>query len=126
VFVKADTITHWTVYLNNIKLNTFDNLGNNIKFKSSELKIGDKLSVQYFDDTPCNECTYEIIIRNGYKGELVSKKFKSENDLVELNLTNVLEDDIGRKPRLFLVFFKEFRRGKLINGGLRLFTFTID
>ena len=124
--MKADTLPHWTVYLNNVKLSTFDKFGNNIKFKSSGLKIGDKLSVQYFDDTRCSDCTYEIIIRNGYKGELVSKKFKNENDLVELDLTNVLEDDIGSKPRLFLVFFQEFRGGKLTNGGLRLFTFTID
>lgn len=123
---KADTITHWTVYLNGVKLKTFTELGNNISFKATQLKAGDKLSVQYFDDMPCSDCTYEIVIRNEFKIELATKKFKKQSELVDLDLTNIFEDNPSKKPKLYLVFFKEFRKGKLINGGQRLFTFTIN
>jgi len=125
-YSKARTIANWTIYLNGKKLKTFNTFGNNIDFKASQLKFGDKLSIQYFDDTRCNDCNYELLIRNGYKGELVSKKFKSETELVELDLTEVIKDDLGSNPRIFFVFFSEFRKGKLINHGLRLFTFTIS
>jgi len=123
---KADTLPYWTVYLNGVKLKTFTTLGNNITFKSSELNVGDKLSIQYFDDSKCKECNYELLIRNEYKGELVSKKFKNETELVELDLTEVIKDDFGSNLRKFFVFFSEFRKGKLVNYGMRLFTFTIS
>jgi hypothetical protein len=125
-YSKADTIAHWTVYLNGKKLKTFNTLGDSIGFKASQLKLGDKLSIHYFDDTKCKDCTYELLIRNSYKDELVSKKFKNETELVELDLTEVIKDDLGSKPRKFFVFLLEFRKRKLINYGLRLFTFTIN
>ena len=125
-YSKADTIPHWTIYLNGKKIKTFNTLGNNIDFKASQLKFGDKLSIQYFDDTRCNDCNYELLIRNEYKGELVFKKFKNETELVELDLTEVIKDDLGSNPRRFFVFFLEFREEKLINHGLRLFTLTIS
>jgi len=124
----ADTISSWTVYLNGVKLKTFTEFTNNkLHIKSSQLKKGTDLAIQYHDDTPCSDCTYEMIINDEYKNTIATTRFKNQNKKVHLNLAEVVKDyKANEKPKFYLIFFNEFYKGKLTNGGVRLFTLTID
>jgi hypothetical protein len=126
---KADTISNWTVYLNRIKLKTFTEVekNRNLEFKSDQIKIDDYLTVQYGDDTHCNDCEFEMVIIDEFKNQIATKRFNNESEKVNLSLNGVIKNNKdGNQPKLYLVFLKEFYKGKLINGGLRLFTFTVS
>ena len=63
--VKADTINYWHVYFNNTKIKEYSQYSKGeIVFNIKDIKKIDSLTVNYFRDTPCNNCETKVTIVN--------------------------------------------------------------
>ncbi|MBP4139238.1 hypothetical protein [Flavobacterium geliluteum] len=60
----SDTISVWHVYYNKVKIKEYNQYNNKtpLIIKSSNYKIGDSITVKYFSDANCNNCSTGIMI----------------------------------------------------------------
>ena len=125
---KADTISSWKVFYNNLKIcNLTQYTKNNIEIHTSQYKEGDYLAIQYSDDTPCHECEYEMEVVGEGKTTVFKEKFKDEHKLVKIDLKNLIDDNFKSKnsPCLFVVYFSEVDKKGKKDKGMRLLNIQI-
>jgi hypothetical protein len=65
----ADTIDFWHVFYNKIKLKEYNDYslkssGMVIQLKALGIKPGDSITVRYFRDTPCHDCTTSVLVED--------------------------------------------------------------
>lgn len=62
----SDTISVWHVYYNKTKIKEYNEYNNKIPIiiKRSNYKIGDSITVKYFSDTNCYNCTTGLMLRS--------------------------------------------------------------
>lgn len=78
--------------LNKVKIKEYNDINKGkIQIKTKHYKIGDKIVVKHFDDTPCQDCEIFLLIENGNK-KIEAKTIGEGNallisvkDLIELN-----------------------------------------
>lgn len=62
---KADTIDYWHVYYNNNKIKEYNLYSNGeIVIKIKEVQKTDSITVLYFRDTPCSDCSNQVTVIN--------------------------------------------------------------
>ncbi|TDO95002.1 hypothetical protein [Flavobacterium sp. 245] len=121
-----DTISYWKVYHNNVLLkNLNDYTNNSIVIKSKNYKPGDYLAIQYFDDTPCEDCKFALIVRGEGKSEIYRSEFKGENKLIKINLKNLIDFRPKTNPSTFIIYLYELE-DKNKKNGQRLITVKIE
>lgn len=120
---KADTISSWKVFYNNLKIcDLTQYTKNNIEIHTSQYKKGDYLAIQYSDDTPCHECEYEMEVVGEGKTTVFKVKFKGKYKLVKIDLKNLIDDNYKSKKNnsLFVVYFSEVDKKGRKDRGMRL------
>ena len=71
-YPTIDTISHWKVYNDGVllkEMNVFDQ-NSKIIIKKGKIRRLNPLRIQYFNDTPCFDCSSKIIIRTK-KGKII-------------------------------------------------------
>lgn len=123
---NLDTIATCNVYYNDslIKSLTFQN-DNLIVIKRKKYKAGDYLAIQYYDDMPCDNCNYNIMVRGEGKMEISNYKFRGKNKLVKIDLKELIDFHSKINNQLFVLFLYELDK-KNINNGMRLLRIQID
>lgn len=66
----ADTLDHWSVYLNNIPIGNFNSTSNdiNIILNRKLIQQNDTISIIYGNDTPCSTCEYYYAVKDKNNG----------------------------------------------------------
>lgn len=124
---KADTITTWNVYYNQKLLKRFNaNPGvKEIQIKASDYKKGDYLSVEYGDDTPCPECSYELTVVSEGKDQVFTFRTKAKYKLMKIDLKTIIAEFRSSRARNFFVVYltecnKKKKRDSIIQHQDRL------
>lgn len=123
---NCDTIATWKVYYNNSLIkNLSKNVPNSIVIESKEYKTGDYLAIQYFDDMPCTNCNYTLVVIGEGKTEVSRSEFKEKNKLIKINLKDLIDFRVTANQSNFVIYLYGLD-AKNNNNGMRMVTLKID
>ncbi len=124
---KADTISSWKVFYNNLKICSLTQYTkNNIDIHTSQYKKGDYLAIQYSDDMPCPKCEYEIEVVGEGKITVFKEKLKDKYKLVKIDLEDLMGSYKSKNGySLFVVYFSEIDKKGKKDKGMRLLNIQI-
>lgn len=105
---KADTIDYWHVFHNKKKIAEFNKLAcHEIILKHKEIKSGDVLVINYFRDTPCNNCSTSITVEDDNHQIYLSGTGKGTLNPISVKLDELLKLSKSSGKHTFVVFFRE-------------------
>ncbi|MFH6994636.1 hypothetical protein [Flavobacterium sp. FlaQc-48] len=118
-----DTIATWKVYYNNSLIKNLSVVSDkSIIIDRKKYKSGDYLTIQYFDDMPCESCNYVCVVRGEGKMEISKIKFTGKNKFIKIDLKE-LQDYLSKTDPSYFSFFLYGPNDK---RGIRLITLKID
>lgn len=128
VFAKTDTITTWKVSYNNKILKQFY-LGQNltVKLKAEDYQKEDYLTIEFTDDKPCAECSYELNVVEEGKQTIYILNTKNKYKVMKIPLKNIIKEfKSERHYDFFIVYFTEISKKRKRDSGMRLLNIEIE
>ena len=128
-YAKADTISTWKVYYNAKLIAEFSEVNNQpeIVFDSDKYKPGDYLSIQYNDDMPCSDCSYEILINTENDGQEVwFNSFKNKYKPIKIGLENLVWEPKTDQLPMVIVYLVEIDKTSRRRTNKKLFDIKIQ
>lgn len=105
--VKADTISYWHVYCNDIKIKEFNQYSKgSIVLKKSEIKPTDSLTIKYFRDTPSFDCQTILAITNQKEIVIVADFGKGTFCPLTISLSKILNAYL-KKNEVYSTYYIE-------------------
>lgn len=123
---KADTIDYWHVYYNQTKIREYNQFGNaqTIVLKLAEIRSGDSITVKYFRDTPCTDCSISLSVEDGKHRSAVTKQAKGTFTPTTFTVDDLLRFREKSGQGTFEVLYQderiELRNQKLLLFGIKL------
>jgi hypothetical protein len=105
---KADTIAYWHVYYNKTKIREFNiYCTHEIILKLDRIKSGDSITVKYFRDTPCSECSTFLAVdyENHYK--ILTRRGKGTFNPISFSLKDLIKYKKSSNKKYFDIFYFE-------------------
>ena len=116
---KADTIDYWQVYYNNSKLKECNgNWKYELGFKLIKLNNTDSITVYYYHDAHCTDCTTNLIVEDETKHQILA--VKKENDYKELTFyfEKLLAYEQQNASKIYKVYYYRERKNVPISKKL--------
>jgi len=108
-YCQADTISYWHVYLDNKLINEFSVTTDNPKVEIStpDLNKSSILTVEYFRDTPCQNCRIYLAICNSEDDIIFKIKGSGTLNMLNLKLKRLVDLFSKTKDSTFILYYKE-------------------
>ncbi len=120
---KADTIDVWHVYYNQRLIQDFNAYSaNEIVLKMDSIQPGDSITVRYFRDTPCHDCTTFLAIENEKHLVFFGNSNRGTGKPISISVDQLIAIRNKGYIRPFLVFYHE---GKLERRSDKILLFRI-
>lgn len=88
---KSDTIDYYHVYYNNVKIKEYPNDTIPIIIKKSEIKDSDTLSIRYWNDTPCTNCKFYLVVIDNKKIYVKVTSTTGQGTPLSISMKDILE-----------------------------------
>lgn len=114
-YVKADTLDYWHVKYNGKLIRKYNktvdnNSGRVISINSKTVKTSDRITVNYGRDTPCHDCTTELLLETYTKKQFTIVSGKGTLNPLSFSVVDVKK--WGGKS--FDVFYREKGRRDIL------------
>lgn len=108
----CDTIDYYHVYYNNKKIKEYNqhdlNKENSISFQTNSIKKSDKLTVKYFNDTPCRDCKFFIQVKSQTDDKIISENSNiGQFEPLTINLNDLVKFQKFNQENIFGVYYYE-------------------
>ena len=120
--VKADTIDYWHVYYNKVKLKEFNQFNSKepILLNVRDIK-SDTLTVKYFRDTPCFDCTTFLSVEDTKHQNILTSEGKGTFNPVSFSVKVLIQFKENSGQELFEVYyFEDDRTSKILLFRIKL------
>lgn len=106
---NVDTIDFWHVYYNKIKIREYDENSRQktITLKRDSIKPTDSITVKYFRDTPCSDCTTRVTIKDDQGNNVSASEGKGTFKPVSFLLKDLISYKKEKGLNAFEVFYSE-------------------
>jgi thioredoxin-related protein len=90
---SGDTIDYWHVYINDSLVAKFDENSKDLTFKldARSIREEDKITIRYFKDTHCIDCTYFLFVRDQQNRKLREANTTEHFGKLTLSLKDIHE-----------------------------------
>jgi hypothetical protein len=126
ILSKADTIDIWNVYYNKHLIKSYNGFSNNqLVLKLDSIQPGDSITIRYYRDTPCYDCTAFLAIENEKHYIFFERSNRGTGAPISFSVDQLLAIRNNGYIRPFLVFYHE---GKLERRSdkIRLFWLRLE
>jgi hypothetical protein len=108
---KADTIAYWHIYYNMTKIREFNITGTHeIIIRLDRIKSSDSITVIYFRDTPCSECSTFLTVDH----KILTSKGKGTFNPISFSLTDLIEYKKSSNKNFFDIFYYEVQNRNVL------------
>jgi len=120
--ISADTIAFWHVFYNKTKVKKYNGHNSNevLVFKTINIKKGDNITVEYFRDTPCDDCSTKLIVEDGKHNIVATGSGKGTFNPISISATELLVHKNQNKTTYFDVYYHESNKRKIFLFWIKL------
>jgi hypothetical protein len=114
---KADTISVWRVYFNNIQIQQLSDIRilKTIVFGIDSLKSTDSITVEYLCDTPCHDCKTQLNVKIQKDKSILTSNGVGSFSPISFALKDLIAYKLNTKQDTFDVFYSDgFRRSNFL------------
>jgi hypothetical protein len=111
---KADTIDYWHVYYNKVKIHEFNQIGtHDIILKLNKIRNTDVITITYFRDTPCSDCTTYLTVTNNNR-VIVTSSGKGTGNPISFSIKDLVALKKNNTKNVFEIYYTEGKNKKEI------------